>query len=207
MSSTEGGGIEVFDGVVLVYSTVVGNTAPDAANVLVNSESRTITTFGSVIAVRSAGARTAAPRPPPSRTVTTTATTPSCDFTDVADGRRRERCLAAAQESLAANGGPTETMLPAAGYPADRRHPRRRLATSTRSSGSLPTSGASLGRSSAAATSVRSGSKRWLRRRSPPPRPSPSNPCSPAERAFRAPLTWFGGGRVRRQEWWASCEA
>jgi hypothetical protein len=114
-AATTGGGIEVFDGVTLVYSTVVGNSAPSAANVLVNSSAGVLTSFGSVVTGASGGGSNCGV---PSTTSNgyDYSDDSSCGFTNTATGDVQDGA-APQLGALAANGGPTETMLPATSSP------------------------------------------------------------------------------------------
>jgi hypothetical protein len=112
-ASTVGGGIEAGISVTLVYSTIVGNSAPDGANVVVNNDTP-LDTFASVVAEPISGKNC---------NIDTTTThgynfsdDASCDFTDTANGDV-ENGPSPQLGTLAANGGPTLTKLPAPGSP------------------------------------------------------------------------------------------
>ncbi len=109
-ASTQGGGI--FAGTVtVVYSTVAGNSAPSAANILATTD--TLVPFGSGVALPQGGG---------GNCVVDTTTSNGFNFSDDASCE-----LAAASDkqnagdpglgALANNGGPTQTRLPQAGSP------------------------------------------------------------------------------------------
>ena len=109
-----GGGASVFSSITLVYSTVTDNTGTQGANLQLNSESGTLTSFASVVT-----------DPHGSTNCHQDATTSqgynysddaSCGFTATAQGDRQN----ASDPMLGAlgnNGGPTATRLPATGSP------------------------------------------------------------------------------------------
>jgi pectate lyase-like protein len=108
-ASTHGGGVAALD-VILIYSTVVSNTAPTGANIeIVQFDS--LTSFGSVVALPQGGGTNCDFQPPP---VTISngfnfSDDDSCLFTDGTDQQNAgDPGLAA----LANNGGPTQTRLP-----------------------------------------------------------------------------------------------
>ncbi len=105
-----GGAIRTNDDTSLVYATIVGNTAADAANLQVNAA---LTSFGSVVAEPLGGGVNC---------VADSATSngynfsddATCGFTGTGD---REDAGDPDVRALADNGGPTQTMLPAAASP------------------------------------------------------------------------------------------
>ena len=97
--------------IVLVYSTVTGNTAPSGSNVHAGG---TITSFGSVVTSPLGGGENCSGTAAPSQGYNFSDDT-SCGFTGTGDreGSSTNPLLGA----LAANGGPTSTMLPSGTSP------------------------------------------------------------------------------------------
>ncbi len=107
-AGSEGGAIRAED-LTLVYATMAGNTAPDGANLNVSN----LASFGSVVALPQGGANCI---------VSDVATSngynfsddDSCGFTAATD---QQGAGDPGLGALAANGGPTQTRLPAVGSP------------------------------------------------------------------------------------------
>jgi predicted outer membrane repeat protein len=110
----EGGAIRAAN-LTLVYVTLAGNTAPDGANVNVGNSSgvANLTSFGSVVALPTGGLNCVVDGDTTSNGYNFS-DDDSCGFTADTD---RQDAGDPGLGALAANGGPTETRLPAAGSP------------------------------------------------------------------------------------------
>lgn len=111
----EGGGVFANVDVTTVYSTIVGNGGGPTANVFAGGG---FSSFGSIVAQpRGAGAvNCAVGSPPTTSDGWNYSDDTSCGFTNVANSDR-EDVTAPELGALAANGGPTLTVLPAAASP------------------------------------------------------------------------------------------
>jgi hypothetical protein len=112
-AATQGGGIEAGISVTLVYATVVGNTSPVGANILVNND-EPLGSFASVVAQPLGGGMNCDVVLPTDSAGYNYSDGDSCGFTATGDV---ENGASPQLGALAANGGPTETMLPAESSP------------------------------------------------------------------------------------------
>jgi hypothetical protein len=112
-ASTVGGGIEAGISVTLIYATVVGNRAPEGANVVVNND-EPLGSFASVVAQPLGGGENCDVVLPSESAGHNYSDDDTCGFTATGDV---ENGASPQLGALAANGGPTMTLLPAATSP------------------------------------------------------------------------------------------
>ncbi len=109
-----GGGASVYSSISLLYTTVTDNTGTQGANLQLNSDAGVLTSYASVVADPHGSANC--------HQASTTSEgynysdDASCGFTDTAQGDRQS-AGSPMLGTLADNGGPTETLLPATGSP------------------------------------------------------------------------------------------